>query len=108
MNNLFDLPAQGSATEIVESLVKGNHVLVERIISIGHTTPAGEWYDQPHDEWVVLLQGEAQLEDETGKAIALYAGDYCLILAHQKHRVAYTSTEPPCIWLAIHGALSIA
>ncbi|NEP28859.1 MAG: cupin, partial [Moorea sp. SIO3I6] len=25
--------------------------------------------------------------------------------AHQKHRVEYTSAEPPCIWLAIHGNL---
>jgi cupin 2 domain-containing protein len=25
-----------------------------------------------------------------------------LIAAHQKHRVSFTSQDPPCIWLALH------
>jgi cupin 2 domain-containing protein len=35
----------------------------------------------------------------------LKAGDYLLIPAHCRHRVEYTSADPPCIWLAIHGNL---
>ncbi|NEO01320.1 MAG: cupin, partial [Moorea sp. SIO3I7] len=35
----------------------------------------------------------------------LKPGDYLFIKAHQKHRVEYTSAEPPCIWLAVHGNL---
>ena len=35
--------------------------------------------------------------------IKLTAGDYLFIPAHQKHRVEYTSSRPPCIWLAVHG-----
>ncbi|MGA1199705.1 MAG: cupin, partial [Candidatus Latescibacterota bacterium] len=32
--------------------------------------------------------------------------DHILIPAHKKHRVTHTSTDPPCIWLAIHGSLT--
>jgi cupin 2 domain-containing protein len=52
------------------------------------------------------LQGEAELSYEDGSGIRLKAGDYLSIEAHQKHRVEYTTVNPPCIWLAIHGNLS--
>ncbi|MER3432067.1 MAG: hypothetical protein C4288_01210 [Leptolyngbya sp. ERB_1_1] len=54
---------------------------------------------------MLLLQGEAQLMYEDGTSICLEAGDYLLIPAHQKHRVSYTSSDPACIWLAIHAVL---
>ncbi|MBW4444174.1 MAG: cupin domain-containing protein [Plectolyngbya sp. WJT66-NPBG17] len=65
----------------------------------------GEWYDQPRDEGVLLLQGKAQLMYEDGNTIGLKAGDYLLISAHQRHRVSYISSNPTCIWLAIPTAL---
>jgi len=34
--------------------------------------------------------------------LELGKGDYVLIPPMQKHRVVYTSQEPPCIWLAVH------
>ncbi len=105
MNNIFDLPLPLSNKEIFESLLTTDNLLVERIISTGQTTPPGEWYDQDRDEWVILLQGFADLSYAEGQNIKLKAGDYLLIPAHQKHRVEYTSSEPPCIWLAIHGNL---
>jgi cupin 2 domain-containing protein len=104
-SNLFDLPSSLSNEERFEPLLKSDRVLIERIISTGQTTPAGEWYDQPRDEWVVVLQGEAKLGFEDGSTIDLHFGDYLLIPAHQKHRVEYTSTNPPCIWLAVHAEL---
>lgn len=106
MSNLFDLP-EPSANEVFESLIENDQILIERIISRGQTTPVGEWYDQARDEWVVLLQGEARIGYEDGHEVALHPGDYLLIPAHQKHRVAYTSTEPPCVWLAIHAAFTL-
>lgn len=106
MANLFDLPTHSSTDEVFEPLLASDRCLIERIISTGQTTPTGQWYDQARDEWVVLLQGEATLAYETGVTIALKAGDYVLIPAHQKHRVEYTSAHPPCIWLAIHGDLN--
>ena len=103
MTNIFDLPSSLPNQEIFESIVSADNILIERIISTGQTTPIGEWYDQEQDEWVILLQGEATLAYADGKQIKLTAGDYLFIPAHQKHRVEYTSIEPPCIWLAVHS-----
>ncbi len=103
--NIFQLPEYLLDREIFEPLLETDQILIERIISTGQTTPEGEWYDQPRDEWVLLLQGEAQLMYEDGMSIDLKTGDYLLIPAHRKHRVSYTSSDPACIWLAIHAAL---
>lgn len=105
MANIFNLPTELLSQEYFEPLVSGDNVLIERIISTGQTTPAGEWYDQEKDEWVILLQGEASISYSDNSIILLKAGDYIFIPAHQKHRVEYTSLEPPCIWIAVHGNL---
>ncbi len=102
MTNIFDLPSSLPDKELFESLVSAEDILIERIISTGQSTPSGEWYDQNRDEWVILLQGEACLSYADGSQIKLTVGNYLLIPAHQKHRVEYTSFEPPCIWLAVH------
>ena len=105
MNNIFELPAKLPNEEIFDLLVSADNILIERIISSGQTTPEGEWLEQERDEWVILLQGEAELAYSDYSQIRLKKGDYLLIPAHQKHRVSYTSNEPPCIWLAIHSDL---
>jgi cupin 2 domain-containing protein len=105
MANIFNLPSSLPNEELFEPLVSANNILIERIISTGQTTPTGEWYDQDQDEWVILLQGEASLAYADGSTIKLTPGDYVFIPAHQKHRVEYTTTEPPCIWLAVHANL---
>lgn len=105
MNNIFQLPESLLDQELFEPLIETDQLLIERIISTGQTTPEGEWYDQMRDEWVLLLQGEAQLMYEDGRTIDLKAGDYLLIPARQRHRVSYTSSNPACIWLTIHAAL---
>ncbi len=46
MNNLFaDLSADLSE-ELVEVLAENKHVRIERIVSTGHASPDGFWYDQ--------------------------------------------------------------
>ena len=105
MTNFWDLPQPLPAEEVCEPLLQTPQVLVERIISSGQVTPPGQWYDQPRDEWVLLVQGSATLEFASGETRSLRAGDHLLIPAHQRHRVAFTSQHPPCLWLAIHGAL---
>jgi cupin 2 domain-containing protein len=55
---------------------------------------------------VALLQGQAILEYGDGTRQTLLAGDHVFLPAHCRHRVAFTSQQPPCIWLAIHGRLS--
>ena len=76
---------------------------VERIVSTGQASPPGEWYEQHRAEWVVLLQGEAELAFGDGSRLRLGPGDDLLIPAGERHRVEWTRDDPPCIWLAIHA-----
>ena len=101
--NLFANIPPALSEERVEQLMATGHVRIDRIISRGQTAPASGWYDQPQDEWVALLQGEARIEFQGATEVSLKAGDWILIHAHQKHRVTFTSTEPACIWLAVHA-----
>jgi cupin 2 domain-containing protein len=49
------------------------------------------------------LQGAAGLEFEGKEEITrMDKGDHLLIPAHVRHRVAWTSTDQPTIWLAVH------
>lgn len=99
--NIFELADRLPQQELFDKLLENDRVLIERVVSTGQVTPAGEWYDQEQDEWLIVLQGEGELGYEDGSRIRLATGDYLLIPAHQKHRVEYTSSEPPCIWLTI-------
>ncbi|MBD2105480.1 cupin domain-containing protein [Nodosilinea sp. FACHB-13] len=101
--NLFQLPDPLPTAELFTALFETPQLRIERILSIGQTTPPDEWYDQSQDEWVVLLQGSATLTYEDGASLVLGLGDYVLIPARRRHRVDFTSSEPPCIWLAIHS-----
>ena len=102
MNNLWELPNPLPTQEHFDVLLQTSTITVERIISTGQVTPLGQWYNQDRAEWVVLLQGSAQIIYHTGEVFNLLKGDYLLIAAHQKHRVSFTSQDPPCIWLALH------
>jgi cupin 2 domain-containing protein len=99
--NLFCLPARLPQNEWLDTLLQCGDIRIERIISTGQSSPPGFWYDQTEDEWVAVLQGNAALEWADGTVQELTTGDYQLIPAGKKHRVARTSAEPPCIWLAI-------
>lgn len=101
--NLFaDIPL-ASVTERFETLLETSSCRLERIISLGHVTPDHEWYDQAWAEWVVLLQGQAALYfDGEAQERMLKPGDYLWIPAHCRHRVVWTSQQPPTIWLALH------
>lgn len=102
INNLFEnIPSQAPA-EIFETLWGNSAFTLERIISTGQASPAGEWYDQAWDEWVILLQGRAGLEF-SDSIQELQAGDYVLIPAHCRHRVAWTDSTQPTLWLALHA-----
>ncbi|WP_295450007.1 cupin domain-containing protein [uncultured Thiodictyon sp.] len=74
-------------------------VWIEHIVSSASPEPV--LYDQPQDEWVVLLQGRARLW-VAGVERVLGSGDYLFIPAHTPHRVLETSADPPCVWLAVH------
>jgi cupin 2 domain-containing protein len=99
--NLFDDVPTNLPSELVNVLAEGQSVRIERIVSTGHTTEPGKWYDQEQDEWVVVLKGEARLRFSDDKVICMKPGDHLLIPAHQRHRVDWTTTKEPTIWLAI-------
>ena len=96
------LPLPSGAEEII-ALLEAPGLRLERIVSTGQATPAGEWLDQDHEEWVILLRGAAGLSLE-GEASArlLAAGDYLHIPAHRRHRVEWTAPGEPTVWLAVH------
>ena len=96
--NIFDLPDIHLPEELTTILAESGSIRIERIISTGQVS---DWYDQAETEFVVLLQGCAVIAYEGGKTIALSKGDTLSISPHERHRVSYTSTEPPCIWLCV-------
>ena len=100
MPNLFaDIPPE-LPQEVIEPLLRSEHVRIERILSHGQASPADFWYDQEEAEWVLLLQGAARLAFRD-RMVDLQPGDYLHIPAHQPHRVDWTTPDATTIWLAI-------
>jgi len=101
MNLFDDLPRQ-TDEELFKELFSRKGVRIERIVSTGQSTPAGEPYNQEHDEWVLLVSGSAGLWIEGDGERDLCPGDYVLIPAHRSHRVTWTAKDEPTVWLAVH------
>lgn len=92
-----------AADEQFEIIVDTHNLKIERIISHGHNSPEGFWYDQEKYEWVMVMKGSAGLLFEgQDEVVVLNAGDYTHIPRHRKHRVAWTAPDQETIWLAIH------
>jgi cupin 2 domain-containing protein len=100
VKNLFANIANANSGEEFLTLLENANVKIERIVSRAHASPAGFWYDQEQDEWLVVLRGIATLEFADGAQLQLHQGDYLTIPRHVKHRVAQTNDET--IWLAVH------
>lgn len=100
-NLLSPLPPPG-VEEHFQTLLSRSGLRLERIVSHGHASPAGFWYEQGEDEWVLLVQGHAELAFDDGEQLALSPGDWLLIPAGRRHRVA--ATGPDTVWLALHLA----
>lgn len=102
--SIFEQLPEELPKELVSVLAESNSVRIERIVSDGHASPNGFWYDQEQNEWVLLMSGSAvlSLETESGiEQIELKPGDCLLIPAHQRHRVESTSSTEKTIWLAV-------
>lgn len=99
--DLFGGLPDASERERLEALLARPGIVIERIVSGGHASPAGFWYDQADDEWTALLRGTAVLEEE-GKTVPvrLTAGEWLFIPAGLRHRVKEVS--PDAVWLAVH------
>ena len=103
MPNIYSQIPVELQEELFEEIAHGGSFKLQRIISKGHSTPEGEWYDQEMDEWAVLLKGSAGvlIEGET-QVVTLKPGDYLHLPAHQRHRVEWTHPDTQTVWLALH------
>ena len=102
MKNLFTPIATNLPQEVTEILAESNFVRIEKIVSHGHASPAGFWYDQEENEWVVVLQGRAKLRMEgEQESLEMGPGDCINIPAHRRHRVESTSERESTVWLAV-------
>jgi cupin 2 domain-containing protein len=102
LTNVFaDIP-DDLPEELIEAILSTPDLRIERIVSLGHTSPEGFWYDQDSHEWVLLLKGAAHLRFEGEEPIELRPGMFVNIPAHKRHRVEWTEPHEPTIWLAIH------
>lgn len=101
--NLFaDLPLH-LPTELFTTLLDAANVRIERIVSHGHASPEGFWYDQNLHEWVIVLKGAARLRfEDDEQPVEMKPGDFINIPAHRKHRVEWTTPIESTIWLAVH------
>ncbi len=102
IRNIFSDIQKQAPDEILEKILQTHQFKIERIVSCGHATSEGEWYDQDKNEWVLVLKGNAGLLFEGGETVSMKTGDYINIPAHQKHRVEWTDPEEETIWLAVH------
>lgn len=95
-------PLSQPIPELKEILLDRGDVRIERIVSRGHSSPPGFWYDQTDNEWVIVLSGSALvLLEEEGEPIALGPGDHLNIPARVRHRVEWTDPERETVWLAV-------
>lgn len=96
-DNLFtDMtpPLQG---ERCDTILRHRNLVIERIVSSAAIAPHA--YVQAQDEWVLLVQGEADLQ-VAGEAMALKAGDHLFLPAGVPHAVVHASAG--ALWLAVH------
>jgi len=101
-NLLANLPTD-LPDEQLDALIDEHGLTLARIVSTGQSTPPGDWYDQPRDEWVLVLKGRAGLKFEDEDTIReMGPGDHVMIPARARHRVEWTSADEPTVWLVLH------
>ena len=89
--------------ELFETISSTENVKIERIVSRGHASPEGFWYDQDWSEFILVVRGSAGLQIEgEDNMVTLKAGDYLNLGSHVRHRVAWTDSSCETIWLAVH------
>ena len=105
ISNLYENIPDSLPEELIDIIASKSDggIRIERIVSRGHFSPSGYWYDQARNEFVVLLKGSAGLRFEDGEdTVVLQPGNWIDIPAHQKHRVEWTDPNQDTVWLAVH------
>jgi len=101
MNIFEDIPER-LQEELFEDIIVSQNIKIQRIVSDGHTTKKGSWYESSQNEWVIIIQGNATITFEDENDTILNVGEYINIPMFKKHRVSSTSKDEKTIWLAIH------
>lgn len=102
MRNLLAGLPKTSANELFEDLATAGQTRIERIVSLGHHSPPGFWYDQTEHEFILILQGAAKLRfEDDDEPVMMEPGDCLTIPAGRRHRVEWTSPDGPTVWLAV-------
>ncbi len=97
IGNLYEHAASPVIGERFETLLKHKNLAIERICS-SIEIPQCQ-YVQTQDEWVLLVQGTAEIEID-GKTESLKPGDYVFLPANTPHCVKKVSQG--ALWLAVH------
>lgn len=101
LNLLTSVPSARDA-EVTQVLACDKGVRLERIVSLGQSSPDGFWYDQPEAEWVTVLTGRARIRiADQANEIVMGPGDTLLLPARCRHRVEWTDPDQPTTWLAL-------
>ena len=101
ITNLFAQIPLNLSNELVQFILDKPDIRIDRIVSQGHASPKGFWYDQEQSEFVLLLKGAARLRFEDGE-MEMTPGSFVDIPAHRRHRVEWTESQQATIWLAVH------
>lgn len=96
-DNLFTGSTPPPAGERFDVLLKHRNMVVERIVSSATVTP--QTCVQAQDEWVLLVQGEAEML-VGGRPVSLKPGDHLFLPAGTPHSVERTADGT--LWLAVH------
>jgi cupin 2 domain-containing protein len=91
-------PSAGA--ESFMELARAGGARVERIASRAVTN--GDWCERAWPEFVLLVEGSAALEFADGSGRELKPGDWALLPAQCRHRVAWTDPAGETLWLAVH------
>jgi cupin 2 domain-containing protein len=94
-------PAAGGEA-FLDLLTAPGGARIERILSHNAAGPADFWYEQDWDEFVLVVSGAAALAFPDGREQRLDAGDYAILPAFCRHRVAWTDPAGETVWLAVH------
>ncbi len=102
--NIYTNLPHNLSEELFETLISNKNIKIQRIVSPkSFKSPKNKWFNQNRDEFVILLQGSAELVfKNNGEKVYLKPGDYINIPCNREHRVFSTDKQVQTIWLAIH------
>ena len=92
ITNLFTNLPSNLPEELLATPIDAPGIRIERLVSRGHCSPDGFWYDQEQAEWVLVLKGAARIQLED-RVLELQTGGFMNYSAHQKHSVAWTTPD---------------